>query len=115
MFCRFGVSPDLLDQAGVFRMTDAEARAYGFSLSGPPTANLSGLVFPYFDPSTRRRVTARLRRDHPEVDTEGRPKNKYLSPYGDNRHLYFPPNAGALLTDAMVFVAIVESENQPSR
>ena len=37
--------------------------------------------------SSQRIVTHRLRRDHPEIE-HGKPKNKYLSAYGDRRHLY---------------------------
>jgi len=106
MFARFGIPPDLLDKAGVRRVTDAEARRYGITGSG----DLGGIFIPYFDPVTGRRVTARLRRDHPEVGANRKPQNKYISPYGDNSHLYFPPGAGVLLPDITVPIVIVEAE-----
>lgn len=39
------------------------------------------VVFPYWDPRTGRRTTARLRRDHPEIEN-GKPRNKYITAYG---------------------------------
>jgi hypothetical protein len=39
-----------------------------------------------------------LRRDHPEI-VDGKPRAKYLCPFGDCQHVYFPPNAGELLKD----------------
>src|ERR1035437_7053598 len=58
---------------------------------------------------TGHRVTALLRRDHPDLDTEGNPHAKYLPPWGDNRHLYFPPGAAALLADPTIPVVFVEA------
>jgi Domain of unknown function (DUF3854) len=84
--------------------------AGGGDFSSPATADLAGLIFPYLDPHSGRRVTCRLRRDRPEVDAEGKPRNKYLSPYGDNRHLYFAPGAGPLLANQTVPVVFVEAE-----
>lgn len=107
MFARFGIETDLLTAAGVCRVTDAEAREhYGMRFNG----DLAGIVYPYFNPLNGDRWTARLRRDKPEVDSEGKPQNKYISAWGDNRHLHFPPRAGALLGDASVPVVIVEAE-----
>ncbi|MGA3317166.1 MAG: DUF3854 domain-containing protein [Candidatus Korobacteraceae bacterium] len=108
-FASFGISPDLLSEAGVRRVTDSEARdAYGIRFSAG--ADLCGLIFPYFDPRTGRRVTARLRRDKPEVDCDGKPLNKYLSPYADQRHLYFAPRAKEVLDNSAVPVIVVEAE-----
>jgi hypothetical protein len=39
-----------------------------------------------------RRATCRLRRDHPEMEN-GKPRDKYLSAFGDTKHLFFPPGA----------------------
>src|SRR5438034_518430 len=106
-FEQIGVGEDLLRAAQVRRVTDREARdRYGMRFNG----DLSGIVFPYFDPVTGNRVTARLRRDRTETDLEGKPQNKYICPYGDNRHLYFPPGAGELLKDLTVPVVFVEAE-----
>jgi Protein of unknown function (DUF3987)/Domain of unknown function (DUF3854) len=61
-----------------------EARGkYGITGHG----DMAGIVFPYFDPNTGHRVTARLRRDNPEVE-DGKEKNKYISAYGDRKHLH---------------------------
>jgi len=108
-FASFGISPDLLSEAGVRRVTDVEARdAYGIRFSAG--ADLSGLVFPYFHPRTRKRVTARIRRDRPEVDLDGKLLNKYLSAFGDRSHLYFVPTASEFLEDPVIPVVLVEAE-----
>jgi hypothetical protein len=107
MFARFGIEPFLLAEACVRRVTDVEALdSYGIRFDG----NKAGIVFPYLDPMGGARWTARLRRDNPETDSDGKPENKYLSAWGDNRHLYFPPNAGKLLADVSVPVVVVEAE-----
>jgi hypothetical protein len=107
LFERLGVSADLLERAGVHRVTDAEARRIcGFNSQG----DNRGIVFPYFDVVSGNRVTARLRLDNPELDSESKPENKYVCPYGDNRHLYFPPGAASLLADPTVPVVFVEAE-----
>lgn len=79
--------------------------ALGFRLSG----NMDGIIFPYFDPSDGHRITARLRRDNPEI-VDGRLKRKYVCPFGDRRILYFPPGAAALVADPTVPIVLVESE-----
>ncbi len=71
--------------------------------------DMSGIVFPYFDPVTSQRVTARLRRDNPEIE-DGKAKNKYISAYADRRHLYFVPGSGDLLRDTAVPIVLVEAE-----
>jgi hypothetical protein len=106
MFSRLGIPADLLAEAGVRRVTDSEAREE-FGIRGD--GSMDGIIFPYFDPFTGSRVTARLRRDSPEI-TEGKPKRKYVSPYGDRRLLYFPPGAADLLTDPSVPIVLVEAE-----
>ncbi len=103
---RLGIPPELLEQAGVRRVTDYEARE---QLSSRHPGNLAGVLYVYCDPATKRVVTCRLRRDHPEME-DGKPKDKYLSAYGDHRHLFFPPGASSLLTDTSVPVVIVEAE-----
>jgi putative DNA primase/helicase len=105
-FERFGIPQDLLDAAKVRRVTTEQARDL---LSSPHPGNLAGVLFPYLDPESGRPVTCRVRRDSPEIEN-GKPRDKYLSAYGDVRHLYFPPGAGALLADASVTVALVEAE-----
>jgi hypothetical protein len=105
MFKGFGVSPELLEAAGIVRVSDLEARnEYGILNKG----DLSGIVFPYFN-GDRRRVTCRLRRDHCEIE-DGKPKNKYVLPYGNSRHLYFPPGAAERLADNDTVIVFVEAE-----
>jgi putative DNA primase/helicase len=106
LFRRIGVGSELLASAQVRRVTDAEARReYGITTNG----DMRGVVFPYLDPLTGRRATARLRRDYPE-GSDGKPENKYICPLGDNRHLYFVPGARDLLSDPTVPVVFVEAE-----
>ena len=70
---------------------------------------MSGIVFPYMDPVSGLRVTCRLRRDNPPMES-GKPKNKYMSAYGDRRHLYFAPGASEFLNDLTIPIILVEAE-----
>jgi hypothetical protein len=106
-FSRLGISPELLAQAHVERVSDCEAREYG--IRGPATSDMSGLVFPYFSIETEARVTARVRRDNPEMEA-GKERNKYICAYGDHKHLYFPPGAARKLQDFDTSIALVEAE-----
>src|SRR5258708_30131962 len=96
--CRgLGNSEGLLALARGERVTDSVARErFGIQFDG----DLAGIVFPYH--LNGRRVTARVRRDNPERDEQGEPKNKYVSAYGDRRHLYCPPGYEELLADPLV-------------
>jgi hypothetical protein len=87
-------------------VTDAEARQK-FGINGH--GDRAGLIFPYCDPLTDCRHTARLRRDRPDVE-DGKPKAKYISAYGDQRHLYFVPGCRELVQDAAVPIILVEAE-----
>ncbi len=109
MFAKLGIQPELLERAGVVRVTDREAREeYGIRGSG----DMAGLAFPYFEPSTiangRRRWYVRIRRDNPELE-HGRPKKKYVAPYGDRKHLYLPPIPD-LFADVSAPIVLVEAE-----
>lgn len=106
-FAKLGIPPDLLAEAHVQRVSDREARdAFGIQYSGDKT----GIVFPYYDVRNRR-VTARLRRDNPEVDTDGKPQNKYICAWGDRRHLYFPPGfTDTVKESSEVGIVAVEAE-----
>jgi hypothetical protein len=106
MFARLRIDLSLLEEGGIERLTDMEARQYGFTAS--VDESLDGVVFPYYSLATGQRVTARLRRDNPLVK-DGKEK-KYVTPYGDRRDLYFPPNAGEKLGDLTTMVPLVESE-----
>src|SRR5262249_54470758 len=90
--------------------SDKEAHDQGFGLRLSSAADLSGIMFPYIDPATGHMVGARLRRDNPEQEQNGKPKNKYIFTYGDRQHLYFPPRSKDLLSDTSVPVILVEAE-----
>lgn len=106
MFARFRIPLELIERAGIERVTDAEARVrYGIQGHG----DMAGIAYPYRDPVTGRRWTCRLRRDNPELE-DGKPKRKYMSPWGDRRHLYFVPGTTELLADTGVPVVLVEAE-----
>lgn len=105
---RLGISSTLLVEARVQRVTDREARD-DFGIKGPATMEMNGIIFPYFIPAVSYRVTARLRRDYPEIEN-GKTKNKYISPHGDGRHLYFPPGAAAKLERPEMPIVLVEAE-----
>jgi hypothetical protein len=95
-----GTTDKLLADAHVCRVTDAQARRdYGVK-TDDATRDMSGICFPYFDLVDGHRTTARVRRDHPEIDADGKIHNKYMSAFGDARHLYFPPGAAAKLQQA---------------
>jgi hypothetical protein len=106
-FSRLGISPELLAQAHVERVSDCEAREYG--ITGPVTSDMSGLVFPYFSIETGARVTARVRRDNPDMEA-GKERNKYICAYGDRRHLYFVRGCADLFRDTTVPIVLVEAE-----
>jgi hypothetical protein len=108
VFSRLGVTAELLAKAHVQRVTDPEARE-DFGISGPRTSDMSGIVFPYYDIATGARVTARVRRDSPEYE-DGKEKTKYISAYGDRKHLFFPPGAAEKLRDADTPIVLVEAE-----
>lgn len=101
-----GIPEELLTRAGVRRVSNGEARAL---LTSTHRGDLAGIVYPYIDPTTSKQVTCRMRRDHPKMEN-GKPKRKYLSAYGDSRHLYFPADVSQLLADPEVPVVIVEAE-----
>jgi hypothetical protein len=106
-FSRIGVPVELLVDAGVRRVTHNEAYAV---LGSNRSGDLAGILFPYRNPKSGQLVTSRLRRDNPEVDAQGKVQNKYISPYGDRRHLYFPPGSAELLADTAIRIVVVEAE-----
>jgi len=102
-----GITAALLERMQIRRVDDREARDV-LALNGR-TGRLDGILYPYFHPREHRPLTYRLRRDHPEVE-HGRPKNKYLSAYGDRHHLYFADVDPATLTDPTIPLIAVEAE-----
>lgn len=106
IFKRLGIPTEMLVLAGVERVTDQVAREkYGITCLG----DMSGIAFPYVDPRDGRRKTARVRRDNPEIEA-GQPKRKYVSAFGDRRHLYFPPECSQPLADPTIPIILVEAE-----
>jgi hypothetical protein len=109
MFGKLRIPSELVERAGIVRVTDREARdEFGIRGSG----DMAGVAFPYFAPETmtngRRRNYVRIRRDHPEIE-DGKPRKKYVAPYGDRNHLYFPPTP-ELFADPSVPIVLVEAE-----
>jgi len=104
----FGITDEWIESAGIYRVTDAQAREQGFE--SERGRDLSGIVFPYRD-RTGVEFNARLRRDHPEQEN-GKTENKYISKPGDRyeRGLYWPPSAHALLKKPKTEVVLVEAE-----
>jgi putative DNA primase/helicase len=107
-FQRLGIGMELLAKAHVQRVTNAEAREM-YGITGSITKDMSGIVFPYFSIATGKRVTARVRRDNPEIE-DGKEKDKYISAYGDRKHLYFTPDAKDKLRTAETAIVLVEAE-----
>ena len=87
LHAKLRIPSDLLQRARVRRVSDPEAREV-LGLNGK-AGDFSGIEYPYLNPLTGHRGTSRVRRDHPEIEN-GKPKNKYMSGFGDNRHILFP-------------------------
>jgi len=109
MFAKLRIPSELAERAGVVRVTDYQARQeFGIQGSG----DMAGLAFPYFDPRSmangKHRNYVRIRRDHPEIEN-GKPRKKYVAPYGDRSHLYFPPTPEHF-ADTSVPIVLVEAE-----
>jgi hypothetical protein len=109
MLQRLRIPLGLIERAGIERVTDAEAREkYGIRGAG----DMAGVAFPYFHPLTmangRRRHYVRIRRDFPDSEN-GKEKKKYVAPYGDRKHFYFPPTP-ELFADVTVPIVLVEAE-----
>jgi hypothetical protein len=107
-FARFRISLELLIEEGVERVTDRQAREkYGITGSG--SSDMSGIAYPIFSPVTGYRTTGIVRRDHPEIGTDGKPKKKYMNPYGGSRHLYIPRGCWEWFPQHDISVAFVEA------
>jgi hypothetical protein len=107
VFARLGIPPELLDAARVRRLTHEEARSVAGIHYRSDT--LEGIHFPNVDPERDKVRGGRVRRDHPELGTDGKPIAKYVGP-PDRHHLYFAPGVGTLLADSFVSVVFVEAE-----
>ncbi|MGA8762487.1 MAG: AAA family ATPase [Candidatus Sulfotelmatobacter sp.] len=116
---RFKIPPALLSEAGWCRLTDAVARKKGFTCKAAgPDAKFDGLMIPYLD-AEGKEFNARIRRDKPEEDAEGKPEHKYLmlpARVAPRRGLYILPAdrkrllAAAPEELAKIHVVVVEAE-----
>jgi hypothetical protein len=105
---RVGIAPYMLDAAGWRRVSHAQAREQcGVQYKSD---HLEGIAIPYLDPENEERVlTYRVRRDNPEVESNGTPIAKYVSP-PDRQRLYFGVDAYSQLADVSAPAIVVESE-----
>jgi putative DNA primase/helicase len=108
MFKRLKAPFALVKEAGIRRVTDAEARRLP-NIVARSNQNLQGIVFPYCNPKTGDIVTLRIRRDHPEMK-DGKPENKYLCPKGGARSLFIHPRSVPKLKNTVIPVVLVEAE-----
>jgi hypothetical protein len=108
LFEKLRIPAELVTRAGIVRVTDTEARKV-FGIKGG--GDMSGIAFPFWKPQSMLNGSAwirwyvRIRRDNP--DTDG--KRKYMAPYADKRHFYFPP-CPEFFADTDIPVALVEAE-----
>lgn len=93
--------------AGWRRVTHQEAR----DLCGIryKSDHLEGVAIAYLDPDDDRIAYWRVRRDNPEMDSDGKPIAKYVSP-PDRKRLYFVPGCYSALADTSRLAIFVESE-----
>lgn len=103
-FARFGITPKLIETAGIRSVTDFEAREL-LSVNGNHRGEkLAGIYFPSFDPQSGQRNGARIRLDNPINGAQ-----KYIAETG-SRHLYFVRGAADVLNDTTVPLLFVEAE-----
>ena len=106
-----GISIDILTEQQVRRVVDREARE-ALGLNGRP-GRCDGVLYPYLtpaSPASNPSSPSRLPRTRERAPT----KNKYLSGYGNRRHLYLAAT-DAILADINVPVVCVEAGNRHSR
>jgi hypothetical protein len=87
----------------------------GAEIVGRKNGNYAGIVIPYFQPGSDHVREYRLRRDHPDLESDSagnlKPKQKYLSPPGRSNMLYLLPGVTpGLLRDPTLSVVITEGE-----
>lgn len=102
-----GISESTVNLAGLRRVTHTEARDYcGIRYKSD---HYEGIAIPYVDPASLAIVGWRVRRDHPEVNSDGQPIGKYLGDLS-RRHVYFAPDSFAQLADTTAPAIVVEAE-----
>jgi len=108
----FQISPEILKEAKVERITDAQARKRGFYLKDA-TEPFDGIFFPYLN-SGAEWFNARLRRDVCEAKDDGSPANKYLmlpkSSFPECGLYVLPSIRRRLQAHEKIRVVIVEAE-----
>jgi hypothetical protein len=87
----------------------------GAEIVGRKGGNYSGMVIPYFRPGSDHVREHRLRRDHPDLESDSagnlKPRQKYLSPPGRSNMLYIVPGIDPeLLRDVNLPVVVTEGE-----
>src|SRR5262245_14341081 len=106
-FRAIGVDESVLHDAAVRRVTHTEAREIcGIRDS---SNHLEGLSFPYTKPNDDSVLTYRVRRDRPEVDSNGKLLAKYVNTSG-RHHLYYLPGCRPALADTAAPAILVEAE-----
>ena len=98
-------------QAGLRRVDSLT----GGEIVGRKGGNHAGIVIPYFHPGSDQVREYRLRRDHPDLESDSagnlKPRQKYLSPPGRSNMLYFVPGVDpAFLPDTSMPLVITEGE-----
>ena len=103
-------------QAG-FRRVDSITAA---EIVGRKGGNYSGIVIPYFRPGSDHVREHRLRRDHPDLESDSvgnlKPRQKYLSPPGRSNMLYIVPGIDPeLLRDVNLPARLASPSPPPAR
>lgn len=110
------ITRDLAIAAGLYRVDTHD----GAEMVGKqPSAGTSyaGIVIPYFWPGFNRPFNLRLRRDKPDIESNGdgttKERSKYLAQPGARNYFYIPPGTPAeWLTDTSTPVVITEGEKK---
>lgn len=109
------ITPEIAKAAGLECVDTHEGAATVGRLNkkNAPRCNCAGIRIPYRLPESDVVRDWRLRRDNPEVDSNGKEINKYLSPPGKGNLFYFTPSAKkAWLQDVKVSAVFVEGEKK---
>jgi hypothetical protein len=102
-----GVPTELLEHAGIRRVTDREARD-DCGIHFNRVADLAGILFPGCHPESAVLRGYRVLRDHPEIEA-GKPKDKYVSSK-DLHHWFFLPSPAPRVRDVSQPIVFVEAE-----
>src|SRR5262249_29298929 len=104
------ITPEVVHQAGVYRVPSLEGRDLVGRKDG---GDYAGINFPYRWPGEEHSVLDRLRLDNPPIDAAtGKAQHKYLTAPGARNRLYLPPCDAALTTDRSIAVLLLEGEKK---